>query len=411
MKYRELRSIFGESEEKAEAELTARLSDPSTIRFDVEFNEGHPSSMFVCMNAAVYRLLMNLEMINREIDGLVRHLPGRAVLSYTEQCLVDEIVLTNEIEGVHSSRREVSDALESLGGKKAKKGRFKGLIQAYKMLFDQRETGPQETCEDIRALYDKLVGPEIEKDDLPDGSIFRKSEVSVRDSMDREVHRGVHPEKAIYRSLSQALALFDDERFSEHPFVPIAVFHYLFGYIHPFYDGNGRLNRFLSSRGLSGVFNPFISLRLSFSVRENLSEYYRAFLSCEHPLNKGDVTPFVLVFGKITMHAMQSMRASLKERLDKLEECEIALESLCDDLNPREREFASVLIVAALFSEHGISVAELARAFDLSYPTVRPALKVLEQKGLVDSEKVGRRMHYKISFETLGISRDIVEYH
>ncbi len=29
--------------------------------------------------------------------------------------------------------------------------------------------------------------------------------------------------------------------------VSIAVFHYLFGYVHPFYDGNGRMARYLSS--------------------------------------------------------------------------------------------------------------------------------------------------------------------
>lgn len=48
--------------------------------------------------------------------------------------------------------------------------------------------------------------------------------------------------------------------------VRVSVFHFLFAYIHPFYDGNGRTNRFISSYVLSRSFSPIVGYRLSYSV-------------------------------------------------------------------------------------------------------------------------------------------------
>lgn len=45
-----------------------------------------------------------------------------------DKCLIDEIVLTNEIEGVHSTRREIDDPLEMLA-EKDKTGRFLGIVE------------------------------------------------------------------------------------------------------------------------------------------------------------------------------------------------------------------------------------------------------------------------------------------
>ena len=53
------------------------------------------------------------------------------------------------------------------------------------------------------------------------------------------------------------------------PLVKIAVFHYLFGYAHPFYNGNGRTSRFISSYLLCNILNQSIALRISYTIKND----------------------------------------------------------------------------------------------------------------------------------------------
>lgn len=89
--------------------------------------------------------------------------------------------------------------------------------------------------------------------------------------------------------MNRALSILSD---AELPvLVRVSVFHFMFAYIHPFYDGNGRTNRFISSYALSHSFNPIVGYRLPYSVKERIEKYYKGFSLCEHPLNRGDLTP------------------------------------------------------------------------------------------------------------------------
>ena len=78
--------------------------------------------------------------------------------------------------------------------------------------------------------------------------------------------------------------------------IRIAVFHYMFGYIHPFYDGNGRTSRFISSYLISQKLQYLVSYRLSYTIKENINAYYKSFKEANDEKNKGDLTIFVMKF-------------------------------------------------------------------------------------------------------------------
>lgn len=397
MAYRTMRSSFHEGKVRPEDELASRLALPGTTRLGFALDG---DELFFTTCDDVYGLLLKAARLDKDIALLVRSLPPEAVNHYIDSSLIDEIVLTNDIEGVYSSRREISELLDSLG-KHAGKRRFRGLVQKY-IILSSSQTVPLQTCEDIRALYDDLVLDEVideKKSNEPDGELFRAGTAEVFDGAGRVIHSGTYPESRIAEELKRALAVLNDE--SIEPLVRVSVFHYLFGYIHPFYDGNGRANRFISSYVISRHYEPIVGLRLSYAVKENISKYYGAFSTCEHKLNKGDLTPFVIAFCEIVVKAMTSMCDSLVERKAGLVKYTNKLDELPECGNPRVREIAEALVVATLFSPNGLTADQLGNSFGVSRQTVYKRVDPLGNAGVLVKTKIGRKTFYTLDFKAL----------
>lgn len=397
MAYKTMRSSFHEGKVRPEDELASRLALPGTRRLGFALDE---DELFYTMCDDVYGLLLRASRLDKEIALLVQALPTLAIDHYIDSSLIDEIVLTNDIEGVYSSRREISEVLDSLS-KRVGNSRFRGLVQKYVMLSSGQAVSLQ-TCEDIRALYDDLVHDEVvtaKKSNEPDGELFRAGTVDVFDGAGRVIHSGAYPESSIIEELERALTILNDE--SIEPLVRVSVFHYLFGFIHPFYDGNGRTNRFISSYVISRYYEPIAGLRLSYAVKENISKYYGAFSTCEHKLNRGDLTPFVIAFCEIVVRAMTSMRDSLVERKANLEKYTNRLDELPECGNPRVREIAEALVTATLFSPNGLTADQLSNLFGVSRQTVYKRVDSLENAGVLVRTKVGRKTFCTLDLEVL----------
>ncbi|MBQ9955346.1 MAG: Fic family protein [Eggerthellaceae bacterium] len=397
MKYKTMRSVFHEGKISQEAELSARFALPTTRRLGFALGD---DELFFTMTSEIYDLLLEAAKLDKKITVLASSLPRRAVSSYTESTLIDEIVLTNNIEGVHSSRREISEVLESLK-EQDRSGRFFGLVQKY-VLLSSGQRIPLSSCEDIRSLYDDLVLDEVvqaKKSNLPDGALFRAGTVDVCDGAGRPIHSGVHPEEKIIRLLEKSLGVLNDE--SIETIVRAALFHYLFGCVHPFYDGNGRMNRFISSYVIAQEYEPIIGLRLSYSIKENIQKYYAAYTTCEHALNRGDLTPFVIAFCEIVTAAMRDMAESLLERKDSLDSCEKTLAEMPECRDSDIFSLGCVLVTATLFSSYGLTAVQLGEVFDISRQTVYKRLEPFKTAGLLLQKKVGRKLCYSLSLEEL----------
>jgi Fic family protein len=329
---------------------------------------------------------------DKQIKALRDSLPEKAIGHFAIRCLVDEIVKTNDIEGVYSSRREINSVLSELETKSHGK-RFMGLVQKYLML-QKNETMSFDTCEDIRNLYNDLVYFEIEEDnpsDLPDGKVLSATQ--------KELHRGVNPEGKIIECMNKALAILNDK--SIECVFRISIFHYLFGYIHPFYDGNGRTSRFISSYLLSKEFESIIGYRMSYSIKENINDYYKAFKVCNDPKNKGDLTPFIIMFTDIIDDSLHKLVYALEKRLEQLThygKCIIFLPKGADE---KYSNLYFLLIQASLFSESGISTKELMDIMKLSRSTVTNRLNTLSDYGLIIKKTLGNIRCYSLDINKI----------
>ena len=398
MSYLTLKKAFHRRDVDAGSLYQERFSSRKAIHldFDIKGNQA-----FLYMDDALYTQMLRITKADKVILGLTQELPGRAIQQYTERTLIDEIVLSNEIEGVNSSRREIGKILRNLE-KQDKKKRFFGIVNKYNMLI-QGEVIPIDTTEDIRKIYDDLVLSEVTSDNpnnVPDGRLFRKDSVSVTGPAGDEIHRGVLPESRIEECLVKALNFLNADK-SELP-IKTAVFHYLLGYIHPFYDGNGRLNRFISSALLLREYEPLVGLRLSYAITESIEKYYKDFSTCNDVLNKGDLTPFVLMFLDVITQAVEDIVSVLTEKKELLRINQDQLrkiETLTEDSDLFNLAF--ILLQARMFSGDGISTLELMNYFGISRPTIMKRLEYISNLGLLEKERIGREVHYQLNLDIL----------
>jgi len=400
MKYKPLRSLYYQNKDEYKNEYEKRVNSPATVFFDIKING---NMGFIVADWEVVSLIETIGRNNAEAAEIFCALPGVAQEYYKRKCLIDEIQTTNDIEGIHSTRKEIKDALGAdETGKRLT--RFQGIAKKYeKLLQTSPQNLPLKTCADIRNLYDEIVSREIDPDEQPDGIIFRNKTVFVFSPTQQKRHEGVNPEKKIIETMEEALRILEAR---DLPIlIRIAVFHYFFGFIHPFYDGNGRMSRFISSYLLKENSFPLLALDLSHTIKEHKKAYYDAFRICNDKKNMGDVTPFAITFLEFLEMSSARMKENLREGAHRLERLrEVIDKKLGKDDKQRERKgkLLFLLLQNALFALEPFSMQELQHYMGCSRTTLEKLISALTDEGFpVITDKKTRPHGYTLDPDRL----------
>lgn len=359
-KYRGIRKTYydlNSSRPATISEAQSRRNSISSIQLDFTM-DGFPAFIMYCdeIVAKITGILRACRAVESLINGRSKGLPSVAIEQFVGQAIVDEIQQTNEVENVHSTRKEIHESMDEVqqGGHGK---RFAGMIRKYILLGQEKK--PLRTCQDIRKLYDDFILDEIKEENpknVPDGIFFRKEPVAVHDSHDRNIHNGLFPESAINAAMENALAFLNDDGYD--PFVRVAAFHYMFGYIHPFYDGNGRMARFISSYVLAMSDVPnVICYRLSYVIKSRRKEYYDLFKDANDRHNYGDMTSFVIGFLDMLRDAAQQTFDALSETSKKLDRYSDLLTKT--NLKEDQQSILWILIQLSVCSPLGMDYEEL----------------------------------------------------
>lgn len=391
-----LKSLYYDHKEEYEALYESRFNSNECVHLNFSI-ANNPA--FFLETPELMKKVVEITRLDKAISQLSNSLPGIALKQYINKCLIDEIVITNNIEGVHSTRKEIGEILDDLEGKSDK--RFFGLVNKYNALITGSYVSIKDS-RDIRELYDEMFLTEIIEEnpkDAPDGEIFRKDHVNVVDSRQKVIHHGLYPESKIISSMDDAINILNDDDID--PLFRISIFHYLFGYIHPFYNGNGRLNRFISSYYLANTLESIMGYRLSYTIKENINKYYKSFKVVNEEINKGDITPFIFTYLDFIKESAMNLRDGLVEKAKRLELFAKQLASLPYGNDEKYSSLYYYLLQASLFSEIGISTSELLQYLNVSRPTLLKRLNNIDESNLLITEKRDLNKFYQLNLDTL----------
>lgn len=169
------------------------------------------------------------------------------------------------------------------------------------------------------------------------------------------------------------------------PLIKLAIIHYQFESIHPFYDGNGRTGRILNILYL--VQQQLLDtpiLYLSKYIIKNKAEYYKLFQETRKTNNYEDWIIYILkgveqtslstikIINEISRE-MQQMKIELREKVS----------------------FYSKELLEALFFEFYTKVTYIQEKLNVSDKTSLKYLNELEKLGFLSSEKIGRERIFK----------------
>ncbi len=299
----------------------------------------------------------------------------------------DEIIATSAIESIDFSRDSVRRILKGMAPNDEQEIRILGVKHGLEFIAD---TANKITEENLYKLYMMTVGEFLSGDDkLLDGNLYRHDTVYV--VSDRVEHSGLDHKKV--PEFMKSLIEFINAEDGINDLIKAAVIHFYIAYVHPYFDGNGRMARlvhlwFLIQKGYqSALFIPFSS-----QIEKSRKAYYDAFTAVEENKNYSgiiDVTPFILYFINNVYNKINEGSAAV--------ETLTAYEDAVKSGRVTEKETKLWKFVLSCYGTEEFSTKRLEKDFgDAAYATIRGFVLKFEELGLLSSVKYGPRVKYKV---------------
>ena len=311
---------------------------------------------------------------------------------YSLTAIEDEIVSTLSIEQIDTSRESVRNVLSGFAPQNEAENRIAGMKKGFEFIADKNN---RITAETVRYLYEIMINPflEDEKDRLSANQLYRTGAVHiVNQTRNVNVHDGMAHNKLSYHM--DELFAFIQTQDSMNDLHKAAAIHYYFAYLHPYFDGNGRMARmihlwYLLQQGYSAsLFLPFSSI-----IQKTKQDYYKAFDYTEKnvPISgRLDITPFLSYFADVVYHKMGDY--SLQNNTVD------AFQQLLANGKITEKENELFQFVLSRYGMGEFSTKQLEKDFgNCAYATIRSFVLKLTKEGILEQHPYGIRNKYSIA--------------
>lgn len=169
------------------------------------------------------------------------------------------------------------------------------------------------------------------------------------------------------------------------PLIKLAMIHYQFESIHPFYDGNGRTGRIINILYL--ILKDLIDtpiLYLSKYIIRNKLEYYKLFQETRESGNFENWIIYILV----------GIEEMAEETINTINKIRDEIVNMKHELREKTKIYSKELL-EALFFEFYTKIPYIQKQLGVSDKTAQKYLDSLVELGMLTSEKIGRERIYR----------------
>lgn len=250
------------------------------------------------------------------------------------------------------------------------------------------------------------------------GELRTTDDVWVGDDMGNMIHRP--PEASTIKPVLHGVMQWANEPHEHeiawkqymHPMTKAIILHFLTGYIHPFYDGNGRVARALCYWMLFRAgYSAFRYISISGLLKQAPKEYVRAYLKTE--TDDMDLTYFIEYQAGIIERAVNNLITHIKDSSLRLRDlftwmAESGISVGLSDLQ------MSLITAIVYFPEREHTVKSVTEKYGVARSTAVKALETLVSAGVMTKSGgsgrtpvifTGRKSHRKLKEGLINLQR------
>lgn len=308
--------------------------------------------------------------------------------AYGTKALEEEIVATSAIESIDFNRDSVRNIMKGLAPKDEEENRIFGLKQGFEFISHKEN---KITEENIFKLYMMAIGNFLDDESKPkQGNFYRHDTVYVMS--DRVEHSGIDHKKL--PEYMKSFVEFANAKDSINDLLKATMLHFYIAYLHPYFDGSGRMARliqmwFLIQKGYeSTLFVPFSSY-----VEKSRRKYYDAYTLVEENYKLSgviDITPFLIYFTKNVYEKMTGDTV----KSNTLEKYNSALSA--GEITQKEAKLWQ--FVLSTYAGDTFTTKQLEKDFgDVAFATVRTFVLKFTNLGLLNAQKMKNKVLYSVA--------------
>ncbi len=311
--------------------------------------------------------------------------------------LISEAFHSSSIEGAYSTKKRTKEIVKNHLTPKDKSEKM--ILNNYKALeyiFENKSR----IIDDEIVLYLHQIITEETLDKKSEEGVYRDDVVEIRTDTQKVIFRPTSNIEKMKKMLSKLFIFINSSNddfeieYLERIYKIIA-FHFLYGYIHPHFDGNGRTIRVLFTHLLGqNSFDMFYYISLSeiiHSTNKRKKEYEKAFIAVEE--NELDLTYFIYYMLDIMLEALKLLddRVFLYFR-----ENIIFDKAQAKDIKLTKRQEGVLQSIARNKSAYAMTSKEIAKKFKLSIQTILKDIKFLIDFKLLRKKRTGLKIYYEL---------------